>query len=266
MRKPAPPPSLYEDPALYEVLLRDQAEEQAGLVRWLHRRHGNGGERWLEPACGAGRLIGALAAPGRSITGYDASSRMLAYGRLRLRGTPGARLLRGDMRRFRRRGAFDLAYCLDGSFRHLMSDRDALAHLRAVAASLRPGGVYLVGLDLCEYGRSEPDEETWTASDGGVRILHVQMTLPARARARRETVLQFAARGGEVRRFAYELRSYDARQWASLIERSPFRVSAIYDLWRRPRALDGELRSATFVLEPLSACRGGARGTSARPS
>lgn len=169
---------------------------------------------------------------------------MIAFGRERLAG----RLLRGDMRTFIRPRSFDLAYCLDGSIRHLMSERDALRHLRAVRRSLRAGGVYIVGLDLCDYRRPEPDEETWTIRDGRRVLRQVQLCLPAERRSRRERVLQFITTGRAIERFEYDLRSYDASQWRGSIGRAGFSLAAVYGPWARPARLDGALRAATFVL------------------
>lgn len=175
---------------------------------------------------------------------------MLAFGRRKLAGVRRASLLRGDLRTFVRPRSFDFAYCLGGSIRHLMNDRDVFRHLRAVRRSLRPGGVYVVGFDLCDYRRPEPDEEAWTIRDGRRTLRHVQLCLPADGAFRRETILQFVSAGRAVERFEYALRTYDARQWRDVIRRSGFRVSAVYDLWGRRARLDGRLRAATFVLAP----------------
>lgn len=156
------------------------------------------------------------------------------------------------MRSFRRANAFDLAYCLDGTFRHLMTDADALAHLRAIAASLSPGGIYVLGFDLTDYRETEADEETWTIPEGPRRIHQVQLCLPPNQRDRRERILQFVNEGRTLRRFEYDLRAYDARQWKALLLRSPFRMKAALDPWLRPVTPNALERARYFVLSSPS--------------
>lgn len=239
-------PSFYAHPRLYDLLQGGDTREEADLLERLHAEHGNGGMEWLEPACGTGRLAVELGRRGWSVTGYDISARMLAYARRR-----GARVLRGDLRTFRRPRGFDFAYSLQGTLRHLQSDREALAHLRATAASLRPGGLYAVGLDLTDYRLPEDDEETWEARDGRRVVRQVQLTLPAERKPRRERVLQFVASGPRLLKAHYDLRTYDAAEWRGLIRRSPFRLAAVYDLWGKLSTLDRRTRAATFLLRLL---------------
>ncbi|MBI5203158.1 MAG: class I SAM-dependent methyltransferase [Elusimicrobia bacterium] len=237
-------PSFYAHPRLHDAL---QGGDTGAEVRWLervHREHGNGGREWLEPACGTGRLVAALANRGWSVTGYDVEPRMLAHAR-----RTGARVEKGDMRTFLRSKAFDFAYCLQSSFRHLATQRDARAHLSRTARSLRSGGLYVLGLDLADYGAPEPDEETWEAEEGGRVVRQVQMSLPPDRRTRRERILQFVSAGRRFLRAEYDLRAYDAREFRALVAASPFRLAAVYDLWGKPAELDERLRAATFVLK-----------------
>lgn len=176
---------------------------------------------------------------------------MVRFARRRLRGRA-ARVYAGDMRHFSAPEPCDVAFCLNGTFRHLASDGAALAHLRAVASSLAPGGVYLLGLDLADYRRLEPDEETWEAEGPRGRIRQVQVSLGAEPRRRRERILQFVSYRGRLDRREYDLRTYDARQWRALLARSPFELIATYDPWLARARLDASTRAATFVLRGLA--------------
>lgn len=235
--------SLYAEPELYELLEAPSTPAELDLIERLFAAHGNGGRRALEPACGTGRLLAALRDRGWRADGYDREPKMVAYARRRLRGTAG-RVWLGDLRSFRPAGRYDLAFCLQGSIRHLPSDAAASSHLRAVASALAPGGIYLVGMDLADYGRPEPDEETWEA--GTVR--QAQLSLGPDRRRRCERVLQFISEGERLRSFRYDLRTYDVSQWRAVVERSPFELAATYDPWLKPMALDASTRAATFVL------------------
>lgn len=237
-------PSFYAHPRSHDALQGGETASEVGLLEAIHRGHGNGGRDWLEPACGTGRLVGALKRRGWSVTGYDVEARMLAYAR-----RAGSKVVRGDMRAFAPCQAFDFAYCLQSSFRQLLTERDALAHLRLTARALRPGGAYALGLDLTDYRLPEHDEETWEARDGGRRIRQVQLSLPPDRGTRLERILQFVSSGRRLLRIEYDLRAYDARQFRALLAASPFRLAAVYDLWGRRATLDRGTRAATFVLK-----------------
>jgi SAM-dependent methyltransferase len=221
--------AFYDEAAWYDFLHAPDTDGELDAVLALEERWGNGGRRCLEPACGTGRYLEALARRGWEATGYDANSRALAFARRRLAGT-GARALRGDMRSYREPAAYDLAFCTLSSIRHLLREDEIRRHLRRTAASLRPGGIYVVGLDLADYGAAFDDEETWEVSRDGRSARHVMEVFAPDARRRRERILNFVMvqEGGEKRllRSEYELRSYDLKQWLATVAGAGLRVLA----------------------------------------
>lgn len=232
--------ALYDDPRVYESVHRPGTAEEAALLRDVFALHGNGGRRWLEPACGTGRLLAALAGRGFSVCGYDVSLPALDYARRRLRRFGSrARVFPGDMRSFRAPGPFDAAFNLIGTIRHLLRDADVLAHLRLVAAMLAPGGIYIVGLDLVDYDLAEDDEETWPG--------HVMMSLAPDRRRRRERIVNFISHGGRLIEASYDLRSYSREQWRALLAKSPLRVvdERLFPALGAPAAV----RDALYVLK-----------------
>jgi hypothetical protein len=93
---------------------------------------------------------------------------MVAYAKKRLlRWGDRANVAVGDMATFHPRVKVDLAFNVLSTFRHLMTDRQALSHLRLTAKALNPGGIFILGLDLARYGQDFPDEETWVTRRGG---------------------------------------------------------------------------------------------------
>lgn len=204
-------PDLYQDPALYDLIHEaDTAAEAAGVLEaW--NRFGNGGRRWLEPACGTGLFLAHFGALGFSVSGYDAEPAVVAAAKAK-----GLDARLGRMESFRPRDRCDLAFNLLGSFRHLMTETAALAHLELVAAALNPGGLYVVGLDLTDYS-GEDDEETWE----GPGFTQVRLCLAPHPRVRREKVIHFI----NGKQYEYELRSYDEGQWAALLKRGPLRLA-----------------------------------------
>ncbi len=247
-------PSLYGDPALYDLIHADGTDDEVWLLDAIAARHGNGGKAALEPACGTGRCLPGLLRRGWTVCGYDLSPKMAAYARRRLAAWGAkARIARGDMATFRPKEKYDLAFNGLSTFRHLLTDRDALAHLRVTHDALNPGGIYLLGLDLAAYGEDQPGEEVWSVRRGGKTIKHVMMTLPPEPRKRRERVINFvsvpAARGEKVFESAYDLRSYDSGELAGLIRRTKFALRACYGYDGRPASLRGAERALWLVLE-----------------
>ncbi len=246
------PPSLYADPELYDALHAAGTDDEVWLLDRIARRHGNGGRAALEPACGSGRYLAGLLRRGWRAHGYDLSPAMVAYARRRLaKWKDRARVDRGDMTSFKPARTYDLAFNLLSTFRHLLTQKDALAHLRLMEGALNPGGLFILGLDLAAYGQDAPDEETWTARLRGRTLTHVMMTLPPDARRRRETIINFVTPGprGRVLKSAYDLRSYDADELTRLLLRTRLSLAACYGYDGRPASLCGPERSLWVVLK-----------------
>jgi SAM-dependent methyltransferase len=253
----------YDDPAIYDLLSSPgTAAEVEGLLsiarRYAGMPAGRRGRklRWLEPACGSGRYLRALAARGDRVCGFDSHATMIAYARARGRRLGierRARVVEADMRCFAALvglSQFDVAFNLFNSIRHLESDAALLAHLREMARALRPGGIYAVGLSLTRYGLDPVEEDVWDARRGGCRVRQVVQYLPpgtgpesasAPVRpARFEQVVSHLAierrSGTEHRDHTYRLRCYDEAQWRRVVGRSPLRWVASVDGSGRPYA------------------------------
>lgn len=246
-------PRLYSDPALYDLIHADGTDDNVYLLDEIAGRYGNGGKSALEPACGTGRFLPGLLRLGWNVTGYDLSPKMVAFARKRLsQWGKRASIERGNMATFRPKKKQDFAFNVLSTFRHLLSEREAVAHLRATYDALNPGGIYVLGLDLAVYGQDELDEEVWTTRRGGKTVNHVMMTLPPSAARRRERVLNFVtvpdAGRERVLEFSYDLRSYDSEELAALILKTKFSLAACYTYEGEPASLCGEERALWLVL------------------
>lgn len=251
-------PRFYSDPALYDLIHADGTDDEVWLLDRIAAQHGNGGKRALEPACGTGRYMAGLLRRGWTAHGYDLSPKMVAYARRRLaKWGARAKVVRGDMTTFKPAEKYDLVFNLLSTFRHLLTDADALAHLRLMEAALNPGGIFVLGLDLALYGEDLPDEETWTARRGGKTIHHVMMTLPPDRRKRRERVMNFVTvpgpKGAKLLESSYDLRSYDAQQLAGLILRTKLALPTCYGYDGKPASLCGDERALWLVLKKRDA-------------
>ncbi|MFM9995307.1 MAG: class I SAM-dependent methyltransferase [Phycisphaerales bacterium] len=255
-----PEVGLYDDPSVYDILHeRGTAEEVDGLERMFHVWAGGGSARvrggaprtrgtrgtWFEPACGTGRYLRLAARRGYRVLGVDRAPAMIAYARARVArlGVAGRADLRvADMTTLPRdwRGRADFAFNLINTIRHLPTDAAVLAHLRSVASSLRPGGVYCVGLTLTSYGMEFPSEDVWEGRRGACRVKQVVGYIPPigekaeRARAEQAICHLMITRGRgsettEHRDSRFVLRTYSRRQWEGLLARAPLKVKAVVD-------------------------------------
>ncbi|MFI5347863.1 MAG: class I SAM-dependent methyltransferase [Elusimicrobiota bacterium] len=240
----------YADPSLYDLIHADGTDDEVWLLDYIAKQHGNGGKTALEPACGTGRYMAGLLRRGWEVDGYDISPKMVAYAKKRLaKYGPRANVTRGDMTSFRPKRRYDLAFNLLSTFRHLHTDKDAVAHLRGTYDALNPGGLFILGLDLAVYGQGMPDEEVWEARRSGKSIRHVMMTLPPEKRTRREKIINFVHVDGKVLESTYDLRSYDSQQIAALVLRTKFSLPICYGYNGKPASLCGDENALWLVLK-----------------
>ncbi len=218
----------YEAPEYYDAIYDVDTDLEATFLEAAFERHAapGRGRRVLEPACGSGRLLAAMATRGWRVRGFDLGDAMVRYSRERLRseGLAGT-VVQGDMARFETPGRFDLAHCLVSTFKYLLSERDARSHLRAVARALRPGGVYLLGLHLSRYGTSRKAHERWRVERNGAEVDCAVTTWPpdrARRREKVEARMRVIEGGAERRsRTTWEFRTYDAAEVRRMLRAVP---------------------------------------------
>jgi len=247
----------YKSPLYYDMVFAADTELEAGFLEEMGRRFGTGGRSVLEPACGSGRLVAALARRGWRVAGFDAGDAMLAFARERLEGQGlEADLWRDRMESFRQRGRFDLAHCLVSTFKYLLDEGSARAHLERVARALRPGGVYVLGLHLSDYDWPGRVRERWVAERGGTRVVCNIQTWPPDRRRRLERVRSrlTVEERGRTKRFetSWLFRTYDARQLRALLRGVPaLEHVTTYDFTYQlsaERQLDDEQQDCVLVL------------------
>src|SRR5216683_3112258 len=97
------------------------------------------------------------------VAGFDLSRPALSYLRRRLaRHRLHAETFEAEMSDFRLSRPVDAAYCTVNTFRHLLTEQAARSHLECIAGSLRPGGIYVLGLHLLPLGGDKEDSDCWT--------------------------------------------------------------------------------------------------------
>lgn len=243
---------LYADALVYDVLhTAGTAGDVRGLLKIEDRFVGLRQGRWLEPACGSGRYLRAGERLGQGISGFDADAAMIAFVRTRQSSADVRVALMESFVIDRWRGRFSLAFNLINTIRHLESDAAMLAHLGEVAESLKPDGVYVVGLSLAHYGHEGPSEDVWKGGRGSLRVTQIVQFEPGTAADRTEQVYShlMIERGGVVehRDSLYALRTYNLLEWQSLVGRSAMElVGCVDEQGRDMDVVDGCYR--LFVL------------------
>jgi SAM-dependent methyltransferase len=248
----------YAFPQYYDLAFRSETPAEADFIEAACRKYcARPVRHLLEPACGTGRLITELAARGYRMTGLDLSQPSLQYLKRRLarRGLR-ATTFRQDMADFQIAEPADAAYNTFDGFRHLLTERDAQGHLECVAASLRGGGIYILGFHLLPPDASEECTERWTERHAGLQVTVTLRVIATDRRRRIErlriSLLARTRRKEQRLRHEFEFRMYTAAQFRRLLSKVPaFELLDVYDFWYeidQPLALNNKISDAVFIL------------------
>lgn len=258
----------YDRPQYFDMVFRDETPMEVAFFAAAFDRYATGNVRRVyEPGCGSGRLVAAMAAAGHDVVGLDNNDAMLAYLRRRLqrRKLPDGvhcTLINGDMTHHVCVPPVDAAFCTFNTFRHLLDEESAIAHLRAVAESIRPGGIYILGFHCIPMDADPECTERWKASHGGTNISVTLRVTEFQRRARRETLrvsIKATRRDGTVERVRseFDLRLYTPRQAFALLAdvNDLFEIVGVHDFdyeIDESREMDNDLTDAVFVLRRTS--------------
>jgi SAM-dependent methyltransferase len=213
-------------------------------VEWILERLGKDCSPVLEPACGSGRMLAALAERGIEALGFDESPEMVRLARERLAGDLPGQALVGGMAGFDLGRIFGGAICPVDSLAHLSEPTDMPAHLACVARHLRPGSGYLIQLEL----RDPADPwrgvrpSVWEAERGDTclritwRVEQIDLDIGIEIQHARFEVTAGPDRGHALEE-RYRMAAWTPERWEAAIAESSFTYAAIYDGDRaeRPR-------------------------------
>lgn len=253
----------YDFPEYYDVAFSEETIPEANFVEAAARKFmTHRAIKLLEPGCGTGRLVVELARRGYEVTGFDLCRPGLEFCKKRLaKENLDADLFEGDMASFDvGKQTFDVAFNFCNTFRHLTSETAARSHLASIAASLKPGGLYLLGFHLMPPDADEEDEESWTETAGDA-VVTTTFTVLSTDWERRIEILrtELLARNSKSVlahvRTDYPMRLYARAHFLSLLELVPeLALRGVYDFWYdlgEPRKLDDEISDAVFVLQRI---------------
>jgi SAM-dependent methyltransferase len=205
---------LYERHAeLYDRAFAWDIEEE---VDWLLGRLGQECRSVLEPGCGSGRVLEALARRGVEAVGIDRSAAMVELAVAR-----GLQVSLADMTDFDLGRTFDGAVCPINTLAHL-SPGELARHLDRMGRHLPSGARYLVQLQL----GGEPHSSRWET--GALRVTWTTEHVDLEAgRQRQRSRIELAS--GEVVEELHELTLWTPEAWAAAIQVSPFAETALFD-------------------------------------
>jgi len=162
----------YTAPRLYEIAFDMNRKGEVDFLVHCFRRYAKRPvRRVLDIACGTGPHLVRLADRGYRMSGLDLSRKNIEFLRERLadKGHE-AELVVGDMTDFRLAQPVDAALCMQDSQGHLLTNDQLLAHLRAVARSLRRGGLYIFDRYMVSSWTDPARAWSWSRRRGRVIV------------------------------------------------------------------------------------------------
>lgn len=143
-------PDFYRETRAYDIAFGDRDfGEECNFLEWCLHTHGRapatGAQAFLELAAGPARHAREFAQRGWRSVALDLSADMLEYAASdAAREGVAIEPVQGDMCDFALAQPVTLAANLMESLSHLVTNDQVVAHLRAVAANLVPGGVFVI--------------------------------------------------------------------------------------------------------------------------
>ena len=254
-----PAAGVYDHPKWWDLAFADETEEELQFLRdVMSQRLGQDTASVYEPGCGGGRLVVAAAKAGFEVFACDLNAACVEYTRsLLASGGLSADVALADMTTHVTPRPVDLAICPVNTFRHLLTEADAGAHLEAVARSVRVGGRYVLALHLAPPDTDPEDSEEWEAEseDGHVACRLDVVAFDRHARRERLRFELDITVDGQTRTIAeeFDYRIYLADELRKTVESSGlWRIESVHDFnydIADDLPLDDELGDTVLVLE-----------------
>jgi len=232
------PSSDRESPAWYETYFGPDylriyrlADTQDQLDFLRHVLPSRPGTRVLDVCCGHGRHAVVLAGWGYGVVGLDLSAPFLkvAQATAQGHGLP-LPLVRGDVRAFPfQAGIFDVALSMFTSFGYFDDDRENELVLHQIAATLKPGALFILDLANPDFVRHQPPTSSWEHE--GVKVSTVYAFNETTRRATTRRTVQFPE--GQEKVYESSVRMYERDEIVSLVEAAGFTVQTLYGSYDR---------------------------------
>ena len=253
----------YDHPQYYHVSYSHGMSGEIRFIRRLLEKYlVSPPAKVLEPACGTGRVLLPLLEAGYRGSGFDNNDNAIRYLKKRLqRKGSRARVFDADMAVFSITGGpFDAAVCTVDTFRHLLTEADAVNHLQCISRHIKRDGVYLLALHLLPRNGYSNQISRWRDRKGNLDLHTTISVLNVNRRQRMETLsIVYNVQTAQSRkkfRYVYRLRTYSLRQFKALIKKVPsFEIDAAYAYYAfdadAPVRLDAGSEDVLLVLRKV---------------
>jgi SAM-dependent methyltransferase len=252
-------PEWYDYPEYYDLGFQEDTPKEIKFLQEAFQRFTDQPvKRIIEPACGTGRLVYRLAQLGYDVAGFDLNENALNYLRKKLkRAKLEANVYQANMVGFQVDQPYDVALNTFNTVRHLLTEEDALGHLRAVRDALRPGGLFFLGLHVMPPDADEHCIERWRAKSGKTQVSYTLRVVDWNLKTRLERLrVSMLIRKGENPPLRVQtemtLRSYTLPQLKRLLAKVPeFEIVEVFDFWYEidePIKLNNDTADTLLVL------------------
>jgi SAM-dependent methyltransferase len=223
------------DARLYALTHRGNAGDVAHYVRLCR-----GAGSVLELGAGAGRMLTALAKPGREVWGLELDPHLMKLGQTAIRQLPpssrsSVSLVAGDMRRFKLPRRFERVILPYNGLYCLLSVAAAAGCMRSAYAALEPGGIFAFDVwhadPIHEQGLTAElqDEERLRFEHAGRTWRVFESCVAARGAQRLDVTYTYAPSGRALPRVqCIRQRYYRVSELVSLLTDSGFRVRSLH--------------------------------------
>lgn len=246
-------------PEIYELAFsyRDYEAEVDFLELCFQEYSETENSRVLDIACGVGEHLREFCQRGYVIDGFDLDPEAVEYAKLKSteEGLPFS-VWGGDMRDFQVKEQYGLAINMLTAANLLLSNEDMIAHLRAVAKALDPGGIYILEMaHPREYGSpSNIPTYAWEIQRDDLYLecdlRHKTDPLDSIAQTQRYNIRVNVTEGEEVKTYYLErtYRVYLYQEFKALIECSgSFEWVSCFGSFHQNRHLDASQRSWRMI-------------------
>ena len=251
--------NIYDYPVYYDLVFASDWVAEFKFLEAAFKKHVDGKtKRVLEPACGTGRLLFRMAKKGYVAEGLDLNDKAIAYCNARLKKHDLKQSAWvADMCDFTVKKPFDAAFNTINSFRHLSTEKAAVAHFQAMASAVRTGGIYALGFHLTPLEGIPSDTESWTARRGNLQINTRMWPRDKDPKTRMERFnlrFEIYRPTGSIRiDDCLALRSYTWKQFASMIKKVPeWTIETAYDFSydiNDPIEIDAGTQDIVYILK-----------------
>ena len=217
----------YDLPTYYDVSFSHEMNDELIFLKKIFKKYSNLSKpKLLEPACGTGRLIIPLIREGYDCSGFDLNRNALLYLEKKLkRRKMYANIFFDNMTKFKIHKKYDGIYCTVDTFRHLLTENDAIQHLINVKNTLKKNGIYVLGLHLIANEKKIDKVTQWTAKRGALTIRTIMSMVKLDKIKRRETLrVELKIKTNKIQDSVisiYQLRTYTLLQLKKILKNIP---------------------------------------------